>query len=34
MLTGLWLVLSFLDSFLKIGVMLAHLKENGNFEEF
>ena len=34
MLTGRLLVLWFLDSFLKIGLMLAHLKENGSSEEF
>ena len=34
MLTGLKFVLWFLDLFLNIGVMLAHLKADGNFEEF
>ena len=34
MLTGLQFVLRFLDSFVKIGVMIAHIKEDGNSEEF
>ena len=34
MLASLQSVLCFLGSCLKKGVMLAHLKEDGNFEKF